>query len=250
MNMNATTSKTIPAGRVRNVADDLAAWMLQHWLFLVLASLGLWNLLPWMAPVFMKLGWETPASIIYFVYQLFCHQMPQRSWFLFGPQFTYAKNDILMAMNGNTDPVIPRTMRVFIGTPEMGWKVAWSDRMVSFYGGWFLVGMVYAAMRNRWPGLSWTWAVMLLLPLAIDGGTHVLSDWGGLREGFRETNAWLAVVTNYRFPPEFYAGDQWGSFNSIMRLITGVLGAVGLMGFVLPYVDRAMPSNGKTPRVR
>jgi len=226
--------------RIDSVAEGVAAWLTRHWLLLILLAIGLWNLLPWLAPLFMKLGWETPASGIYFIYQFFCHQLPQRSWFLFGPQFTYPKNGILMAMNGSTDPVIPRTMRAFIGTPEMGWKVAWSDRMVSFYGGWFLVGLTYAAVRSRWQGLSWKWALLLLLPLAIDGGTHILSDLGGLREGFRETNAWLAVLTNYRFPPEFYAGDQWGSFNSLMRLITGLLGAFGLMGLVLPMVQRAM----------
>jgi uncharacterized membrane protein len=168
------------------------------------------------------------------------HQMPQRSWFLFGPQFTYTKNEILLAMNGNLDPVLPRAMRVFIGSPEMGWKLGWSDRMVSFYGGWFVVALAYAAVRGRWQGLNWRWALLLMLPLFIDGGTHMLSDLGGLREGFRETNAWLASLTNNRFPPEFYAGDQWGSFNSIMRLVTGVLGAIGLMGFVLPFMDRAL----------
>ncbi len=166
--------------------------------------------------------------------------MPQRSWFLFGEQFTYRMDDILLAMNGSTERVIPITMRSFIGTPEMGWKVAWSDRMVSFYGGWFLVGLVYAALRGRWKGLDWKLALLLMLPLAIDGGTHMISDLGGLREGFRETNAWLAALTNNAFPPEFYAGDQWGSFNSIMRLITGILGAIGLIGFAFPYIDRAM----------
>ncbi len=220
----------------------LAAWMLRNWVWMAVFFLGLWNLLPWLAPVFMRLGWEAPAQAIYFIYQFFCHQLPQRSWFLFGPQFTYTKNEILMAMNGKADSGIPRTMRVFIGAPEMGWKLGWSDRMVSFYGGWFVAALVYALVRKRWQGLSWKWAVILLTPLAIDGVTHVMSDLGGLREGFRETNVWLAVLTNYRFPPEFYAGDQWGSFNSIMRLITGALGAFGLMGFALPYLDRAIQS--------
>jgi len=132
----------------------LAAWMLRNWVWMAVFFLGLWNLLPWLAPVFMRLGWEAPAQAIYVIYQFFCHQLPQRSWFLFGPQFTYTKNEILMAMNGNADPGIPRTMRVFIGAPEMGWKLGWSDRMVSFYGGWFVAALVYALVRKRWQGLS------------------------------------------------------------------------------------------------
>lgn len=188
----------------------------------------------------MKMGWETPARGIYFLYSFFCHQLPQRSWFLFGESFTYPKDEILLALNGNTDPVVPSAMRVFIGTPEMGWKVAWSDRMVSFYSGWVVVGLVYALVRRCWAGLSWKWALLLLLPLALDGGTHLLSDLGNIREGFRESNVWLAALTNHYFPPEFYAGDQWGSFNSIARLITGALGAAGLMGLVLPFLDRTI----------
>jgi len=220
--------------------NNVVTWIMRHWLLLLLAYLSLWNLLPWLAPVFMKLGWETPARGIYFLYSFFCHQLPQRSWFLFGESFTYPKDEILLALNGNTDPVVPSTMRVFIGTPEMGWKVAWSDRMVSFYSGWVVVGLVYALVRRRWKGLSWKWALLLLLPLALDGGTHLLSDLGNIREGFRESNAWLAMLTNNYFPPEFYAGDQWGSFNSMARLITGALGAVGLMGIVLPFLDRTI----------
>ena len=220
-----------------------AAWLIHHWLLVMLVGLGAWNLLPWLAPAFMKLGWETPARGIYFLYTFFCHQLPQRSWFLFGEQFTYTKNEILLAMNGNTDPVIPSTMRSFIGTPEMGWKLAWSDRMVSFYGGWFVVALVYALVRKRWQGLSGGWALLLLLPLAIDGGSHLVSDLGGLREGFRESNAWLAALTNYHFPQVFYAGDQWGSFNSIARMVTGIPGAIGLMGFVLPDLERGFKDN-------
>jgi hypothetical protein len=64
-----------------------------------------------------------------------------------------------------------------------------------------------------------------------------------LREGFRESNAWLAALTNYHFPPVFYAGDQWGSFNSIARMVTGILGAIGLMGFVLPDLERGFKDN-------
>ncbi len=234
------------ADAINRFSERVALWLMRHWLLLTILLLGVWNALPWLAPMFMALGWEAPARGIYALYALFCHQLPQRSWFLFGPQFTYSKNSILLAMNGTLDPVIPRTMRSFIGSPEMGWKLAWSDRMVSFYGGWFVVALLYGLVRDRWQGMHWKWMLVLLLPLVIDGGTHLLSDLGGLREGFRETNTWLAILTNHRFAPDFYAGDQWGSFNSIARLVTGLLGAIGLMGFVLPYFDRVM----KEARIR
>ncbi|MCO6453314.1 MAG: DUF2085 domain-containing protein [Caldilineales bacterium] len=220
--------------------NRFADWLIKRWLLVAIILLAAWNMLPWLAPVFMRLGWELPARGIHTMYVAFCHQLPQRSWFLFGPEFTYRTDDILLAMNGSTAAVTPLTMRAFIGNADMGWKLAWSDRMISFYGGWLLVAMAYALLRRRWRGLTLLTAIFLMLPMLIDGGTHMLSDLGGLRAGFRESNAWLAALTNNAFAPEFYAGDQWGSFNSIARMVTGILAAIGLIGFVFPYIDRSM----------
>ncbi len=228
--------------------DRALAWLQRHWLLVVLIGLTIWTGLPWLAPVFMRLGWELPAQAIYTLYVLFCHQLPQRSWFLFGPEFTYSRDQILLAWTGATDPVTPLRMRAFLGTADMGWKVAWTDRMISFYTGWLLVGLLYAGVRRHWRGLGLALAVALMIPMAIDGGTHMLSDLGGLREGFRENNVWLATLTNHAWSPAFYAGDQWGSFNSLMRLLTGLLAAFGLIGFAFPYIDRALGAIDRRPR--
>lgn len=233
------TPRTIAASA--NVIDRAARWLIAHWLLAANSLLALWNLLPWLAPVFMRQGWALPARGIYALYVLFCHQLPQRSWFLFGERFTYTRGEILLAWTGATELSGPLlTMRAFSGNPEMGWKVAWSDRMISFYGGWLLVGLLYALLRRRWPRISLRLALLLLLPLALDGFTHMLSDLGGLREGFRESNLWLAALTNHALTPAFYAGDQWGSFNSILRLFSGLLGAFGLIGWAFPYIDRLL----------
>jgi len=221
-------------------ANRIADWLIVHWLLVALLMLGVWNLLPWLAPVFMRLGWELPGRGIYWLYVFFCHQLPTRSWFLFGPQFTYSRDTVLLAATGATDLVTPVTLRAFIGNPAMGWKLAWTDRMISFYGGWLVVGLVYAVLRPAWRGLTLKIAILLMLPLLIDGLTHMLSDLGGLRWGFRETNAWLALLTNSAFAPDFYNGDQWGSFNSLARLVTGLLAAIGLIGFAFPYIDRKL----------
>jgi len=51
-------------------------------------------------------------------------------------------------------------------------------------------------------------------------------------------------------PPTFYAGDAWGSFNSLARLVTGLLAAFGLIFWLLPWVDRTFRSAGSfTPTV-
>jgi hypothetical protein len=59
--------------------------------------------------------------------------------------------------------------------------------------------------------------------LIVDGTTHWVSDLAGLGQGFRYTNAWLTRLTGNLFPQSFYVGNELGSFNSWMRLITGLL---------------------------
>jgi uncharacterized membrane protein len=78
----------------------------------------------------MKLGWETPARAIYFIYSFLCHQLPQRSYFLFGSKFTYSLGEIQSVWRNTNEIMI---LRQFVGNPELGWKVAWSDRMVSMF---------------------------------------------------------------------------------------------------------------------
>ncbi len=69
--------------------------------------------------------------------------------------------------------------------------------------------------------------------------SHLVSDLFGIGQGFRDSNAWLAILTNHSFSPGFYAGDAWGSFNSLMRLLTGILFGMGIVWFGFPYLDAA-----------
>jgi hypothetical protein len=70
----------------------------------------------------------------------------------------------------------------------------------------------------------------------VDGLTHAVSDLAGIGEGFRDTNRWLALLTKNIFPTTFYVGDALGSFNSHMRLLTGLLAGLGLVSLVFPYL--------------
>jgi len=232
---------TAPVSTLASRIDQFVEALLRHWLLFVGLALGIWTGLPWLAPVLMRLGWYQPAWWIYFIYSLFCHQLPQRSWFLFGPRLTPSLAEIQSASGAGADFF---ALRHFLGTPELGWKLAWSDRMVSFYGGWFLFVLLYALLRRRIRGLRWQVAALLLLPMAVDGMTHMVSDLWGVTAGFRGSNAWLAVLTGNLLPPAFYAGDAWGSFNSLARLVTGLLAAFGVIFWLLPWVDRALRRPG------
>jgi hypothetical protein len=76
--------------------------------------------------------------------------------------------------------------------------------------------------------------------MAVDGGSHLVSDFAGLGQGFRDSNLWLAELTNGAFSPAFYSGDGLGSFNSWMRLLTGVLFGLAVVWFGFPYVEEGL----------
>ncbi|MFZ3080417.1 MAG: DUF2085 domain-containing protein [Bellilinea sp.] len=216
-------------------ASRLGYYFSRYWILSFSVLIGLYVGLPFMAPVFMALGLEFPARAIYTIYSFLCHQLPQRSYFLFGSQFTYSLAEIQTVWQDTTNFGI---LRQFIGTPEMGWKVAWSDRMVSMYTSILIFSWIWYPLRRRLRGLSWQGLLILIFPMAVDGFSHMFSDFAGLGQGFRDSNAWLAALTNNSLPATFYAGDAWGSFNSIMRLVTGILFGAGVVWFGYPYLDK------------
>ena len=215
-----------------------------RWLTIFGLSLGILVLLPFLAPVFMAMGWSSIGKAIYLIYSFLCHQLPERSYFLFGSKFTYSLAEIQSAWQSTNNPLV---LRQFIGNPVMGWKIAWSDRMVSMYTATWLFGFLWWFVRRWIKPLPWWGLALFLLPMGVDGLTHFISDLFGIGQGFRDTNAWLVVITNHVFPTSFYAGDAWGSFNSLMRLLTGVLFGIGLVWFGFPYLHQSF-SPRETPR--
>jgi len=232
-----TTVSEIPAPQRRSTAIALNRAVYhfsRHWLAWFLVVAGLWVLLPWLAPAFMRLGWEGPARAIYWFYSFQCHQLPQRSFFLFGPQPMLSLERVRSVW---TDTFDPQVLRRFIGDAAVGFKVAWSDRMVSTYSSLPLAAALWWPIRRRLRPLPFWGFILFMLPLLLDGGSHMVSDLAGVDQGFRAANAWLAVLTASRLPASFYAGNALGSFNSWMRLISGALFGIGAVWFAFPHVD-------------
>lgn len=208
----------------------------RHWIaFLILGS-GALVALPWLAPVFMKIGWTGAGRNVYTAYSFVCHQLPQRSFFLFGPQPMLTLDDVLQAGAGSLDPF---SLRQFVGSEAVGYKVGWSDRMVSMYTSIPLAALAWWALRGRIKPLPIWGFVLLTLPIVLDGASHTLSDFAGIGMGFRDSNLWLSTLTGNSLPAWFYAGDALGSFNSWMRLITGALFGIGLVGFAFAPLGEA-----------
>ena len=219
---------------------SLLQWMGNHWFETFLIVYGLWVFVPYLAPLFMHIGWTSAGKAIYFIYSHFCHQLPERSFFLFGEKSMYSLGEIQAVWQNTIDPFV---LRKFIGNPTLGWKIAWSDRMISFYTSVWLFALLWYPMRRRIKPLSWWGVILLLLPMALDGGTHAVSDLAGIGQGFRDTNVWLAMLTNNTFPTTFYLGDALGSFNSLMRFVTGLLAGLGLVWLAFPYFFQTQTYN-------
>ncbi len=237
--------------------DRLALDIAQHWLLYVNVLLGLLVLLPFAAPVLMSIGATGPANAIYFFYGLLCHQLPQRSFFLLGhsgAKVSYSLDEISRAYP--FDNIL--TLRQFVGNEVLGWKVAWSDRMVSMFGSLWLGGIAFGLFRGRKTqtrvSLSKTvvWLLLAIVPMGLDGFSHLINDaiTGFSGAGFRDTNAWLQFLTGNLLPAAFYAGDAVGSFNNLARLVTGALFGFTTVWFLYPFVDGAMEDTVAVTRTR
>ncbi len=211
----------------------------RRWLLLLNLLLGLFVGLPWLAPIFMHVGWIDAGNVMYAIYAPQCHQLPQRSFFLFGPKLSYSLAEIQTAWRETNNPLV---LRHFIGDHELGWKLAWSDRMVAMYTSMFVAGVVYWPVRRHLKPARLHVFALLVLPMLIDGSTHALSDLSGIGLGFRASNSWLAILTNNALSPMFYAGDSLGTFNSWMRLLTGMVFGVGAIWFAYPRLEQLLRS--------
>lgn len=231
---------TAAAHKPGRLAGRFNRWFEAHWLSTFNVLWGIFVTLPWLAPVFMASGFTTAGRALYFIYSFFCHQLPERSWFLFGPSFSYTQAQIAEAWGRPLGAISTELVRrQFVGTAELGWKVAWSDRMIAMYGSIFLFGLLFALLRQRGRflrGISWWLFFLFVLPMAVDGTTHMIND--ALRLDFRQTNEWAAVLTGHALPANFYAGDMLGSLNSLLRLLSGLLFGFGVVAFLWPMMEK------------
>jgi uncharacterized membrane protein len=226
---------------------SIGEWMSRNWFGIFLVIYGLWVFTPFLAPVFMQIGWTGAGRAVYFIYSFFCHQLPERSFFWFGEKVMYSLSEIQSAWQDTNNPML---LRKFIGNESMGWKVAWSDRMIWFYTSVWFFALLWHPLRRKIQPIAWWGLIILLLPIAVDGITHAVNDFAGIGQGFRDTNTWLAELTNNALPATFYAGDALGSFNSIMRFITGLLAGLGIVWLAFPYMFQSQTYDQQLDELR
>ena len=127
----------------------------------------------------------------------------------------------------------------------MGWKVAWSDRMVSMFTSLWVFGIFWGLLKKKIKPLPWWGLILLLSTYGYRWHHPLISDLAGIGQGFRDSNVWLVTLTKNTLPTSFYAGDAWGSFNAWMRLITGVLFGLGIVWFGFPFLMRLLQNSAE-----
>lgn len=170
-------------------ANGLVIGMARHWLAIFNTVWAVYLFTPFLAPIFMQLGWEAPAGVIYAIYSVLCHQLPDHSYFLFGPSLAPQSPELIAG--GMTASASLFVERAFIGSPTVGWKVALCQRDVAIYAGVLLAGISYAFVRRRARPLPFKVFVLLVLPMAVDGLTQLV--------GWRESTWLLRTVTGALF---------------------------------------------------
>ena len=206
---------TGPTGQLAAAVDRMVRSLARHWLAVFNTFVAIFVALPFLAPVFMHVGATGLGRLIYTVYSPTCHQLPERSYFLFGPKIVYSVQDL------ETAGAIPAGLNLFQrewlrfpGNAQIGYKVAFCERDVAIYASILLAGLVFGLLRGRsWatrkriPKLPMWGYALFLVPMAIDGFTQLF--------GWRESNWYL-------------------------RLITGLLFGVASVWLAYPYVQEAM----------
>jgi uncharacterized membrane protein len=208
------TLKVIPATPVGpetwTTSDRFSYWLARHYLGLLNGLLILFLGLPFLAPVLMKIGWEPPARVIYRAYSATCHQLAFRSFFLFGEQQVYPRAAAGLAgeitygqatgLGEGNSPEEILAARNFVGSGQMGYKIALCERDVAIYGSILIFNFLFILTKRRIPPLKWYWWVLLgLVPIGLDGVSQLLSQPPLGFIPFRESTPFLRLLTGFLF---------------------------------------------------
>ena len=167
-------------------------------------GVGALCLCTFLAPIFMEIGWRAPAAVVY-IYSVLCHQLPDHSYFLFGPSFIPQTPELIAGgMQAGASLLIERS---FIGNEDI-----WLEgRTLPARRGHLFLGLsggsqLHPRAQPRKAAVLKIF-ILLTIPMAIDGLTQLI--------GWRESNWWL-------------------------RSVTGALFGAAAVFLVYPYVEDAM----------
>jgi uncharacterized membrane protein len=232
-------------GRKRDTVlriDRGILWLAKHWVGVLTVIVGLYASVPFLAPLAMEAGFTGLGTVIYRVYSPVCHQFSFRSWFLFGDQTVYPRERAGIdqlgsfedyaaaepAFNGidltTLDTDLIYAAKRFVGSPRMGWKVAFCERDVSIYAAITLFGLIFIVLRRAGvtiPKLPfWAYLLIAIAPIGLDGFSQYFAN-----------------------PPFNSFGLAWYPIREstpFLRVLTGSLFGLGNAWLAYPYIEESM----------
>jgi uncharacterized membrane protein len=186
--------------RVTSVVAHIMRLVGRHWLTLVNLAMFFYIGLAVLAPVLAHVGESRWAHAIHLVYSPLCHQLPERSFFLYGPQATYSRDELRGAVGDSLT-------RRYPGDAQIGYKLAVCERCTGIYTAWLFFGILFSLARSRLAPLPARAFLALLAPVAIDGVGQLVGLWSSSWQG---------------------------------RLITGALFSLAIVWLTYPYLEKGM----------
>lgn len=187
-------------------ADNFSLWLSRHYLAIFNILVFIYLGLPFLAPVLMKAGAESPARLIYRAYGYVCHQFAYRSWFLFGEQAVYPRVEANISgiidyqKATGLDEYDLFAARDYIGNEQVGYKVALCERDTAIYAGILLFGLFFNFVRHKLKPIHWLiWIIIGIIPIGIDGLSQLVSQLPLNIMIFRESTPLLRVITGFLF---------------------------------------------------
>lgn len=157
--------------RFLELAARLGGFVLSYYAIMIAVIFGMLVLAAVLSPILSYLGLDVIAKPIFFAMHAVCAQTPSHSFYIFGHQMCLC------------------------------------ERCLAIYSTMFLGSIVFVLSKKRLPGIRVWQALLLCVPIVVDGFTQMF----GLRESTWE-----------------------------LRLITGALFGLAAIWFTLPYVRKTM----------
>lgn len=198
----------VKKGKTINSGDRLSYWISKNYIHVFNVLMAIYVGLPFLAPVLARNGAELPATIIYRVYGVLCHQLAYRSYFLFGEQPYYPRelagvpNTVTYEQMSGKEAEDIIEARSFIGNDVAGYKVALCERDVAMYLTMLAFGIVFWLTGKRIRSIPWyLWVVVGLGPIGLDGLSQLPSVIANLPGWLpiRESTPFLRTLTGGLF---------------------------------------------------
>jgi uncharacterized membrane protein len=195
-------------------------WLSKHWLAIANTFFFTYVGLPFLAPILMAAGFTRAANTIYQMYNLVCHQLPTRTYFVFGEQ------------------------------------VAMCQRCIAIYLTLAIGGIVFNLVRFR--ALSFKWYILFALPMALDGGSAFVSELAQVIPLWIFWVMWTVIVlitAIVMFKQQILFWQMWvvfaGGFlalaylqfvglrisDATFRTVTGAVFGIGTVWYAYPILE-------------